>query len=138
MGRKKRSRRSKRKIDQKPFAPKVRTGQHVYRKRNEILRSMGYSSYGEYLASPLWKTIRTRILYRDRFTCYCCGERATQVHHKRYTKGSLSGENENQLEAICRDCHHLCEYTGTTKNTTRSATDKMRLLRYADVESKKG
>ena len=33
-----------------------------YKQRDEVLRSIGFQSYKEYLESDLWKSIRSRVL----------------------------------------------------------------------------
>ena len=42
-----------------------------------------------YLKSDEWKRKRHVVLKRDNWRCTCCGEPATQVHHKRYAKRNI-------------------------------------------------
>jgi len=39
-----------------------------------------------YLKSDAWRRKRYVVLKRDNWKCVYCGNRATQVHHKRYAK----------------------------------------------------
>lgn len=66
-------------------------------------------SYREYLASDLWKTIRARVLKRDNETC-CCGNRATQVHHREYSPAVMTGHNDAMLVSLCKPCHDWITY----------------------------
>jgi len=61
--------------------------------------------YNAYMLSPLWKTIRTRVLQRDKGLCLCCGYKASQVHHRNYSADVMSGRNIKPLASLCRKCH---------------------------------
>jgi 5-methylcytosine-specific restriction endonuclease McrA len=61
--------------------------------------------YDEYLKSPLWKTIRKRILDRDLHLCRDCGEKAQHVHHLSYAAQVMSGEDDSKLISLCVPCH---------------------------------
>lgn len=69
--------------------------------------------YERYLKSPLWKSIRNRVLAASVVDgeprCYCCGRRANQVHHRTYVLDVMAGLNDHGLVAICRDCHRFVE-----------------------------
>lgn len=90
----------------------------IYAERNTAVRSIGMSSYDEYLASPLWASIRSRIL--DGAECYACGHTPTQVHHSRYTKQTLIGRDDSNLFALCGVCHQWAH----SKNGKHLAPDK--------------
>lgn len=45
-----------------------------------------------YLKSDEWQRKRYVVLKRDNWKCVYCGNRATQVHHKRYTKKNIGKE----------------------------------------------
>jgi hypothetical protein len=64
------------------------------------------NGYDEYLASPLWKAIRARVLKSAAYKCACCPSRATEVHHRDYRPRVLRGEDDSPLVALCRNCHH--------------------------------
>lgn len=63
------------------------------------------SRYKEYLDSPIWKEIRSRVMKRDMSVCQCCHTKAEVVHHRDYKASTLSGETINSLIALCRPCH---------------------------------
>ncbi len=58
-----------------------------------------------YLKSDDWKRKRYVVLKRDHWKCVYCGQRATQVHHKRYAKRSIGKEPIKWLVAVCKTCH---------------------------------
>lgn len=58
-----------------------------------------------YLKSDNWKRKRYLVLKRDNWKCVYCGNRATQVHHKRYAKRNIGREPIEWLVAICKPCH---------------------------------
>lgn len=80
-----------------------------YARRNATLRGMGYTSYADYLASPLWKSIRKRVLSKAKYKCHICRGGATQVHHRSYSRDTLEGRWLSHMNAICRDCHRSGE-----------------------------
>lgn len=63
----------------------------AYNRRNKVLRGLGFASYEEYLASPLWAEISRRKLDSEGRRCYACGKTATQVHHGDYDRETLRG-----------------------------------------------
>ncbi len=72
------------------------------------LRSLGFASYEEYLASETWRLIRDRVFATKGRECRCCGKTATQIHHRSYDIRVLQGDNLKPLEPICLKCHdHL-------------------------------
>jgi len=58
-----------------------------------------------YLKSDAWKRKRYVVLKRDNWKCVYCGNRATQVHHKRYAKKNIGKEPIKWLVSICKPCH---------------------------------
>ena len=58
-----------------------------------------------YLKSEAWQKKRYVVLKRDNWQCVYCGERATQVHHKRYAKYNIGKEPIHRLESVCKSCH---------------------------------
>jgi hypothetical protein len=101
-----------------------------YSGRDDWLRLMGFQSYREYLASPLWSEVRKRVFYFKGRICYLCGKAATQVHHTRYHKNDLSGRKLKFLFPICGECHSEIEFDidgeGRKKLTLRGANFKFR------------
>lgn len=58
-----------------------------------------------YLKSDEWKRKRYVVLKRDNWRCVYCGNRATQVHHKRYAKRNIGKEPIEWLVSVCKPCH---------------------------------
>jgi hypothetical protein len=81
-----------------------------YRERDAILKEMGFTSYRAYLASPLWASIRERVMTRDRETCRLCPKPAAHVHHTRYDRATLEGRELKFLAAVCARCHRFVEF----------------------------
>ncbi len=81
-----------------------------YHIRNRILLRMGYRTYKDYLKSPLWSSIRLRVLNRDGRKCKLCGCRANLVHHQRYSPGTLKGDSIKDLLSLCQPCHKEHEF----------------------------
>jgi hypothetical protein len=80
-----------------------------YRYRNDNLRRMGFKSFRANLRSPLWASIRARVL-EIAPKCQCCFKRpARQVHHRAYDPATLKGESIGCLDALCARCHTLAE-----------------------------
>jgi len=58
-----------------------------------------------YLKSDEWQRKRYVVFKRDNWRCVYCGERATEVHHKRYAKRNIGKEPIEWLVSICKTCH---------------------------------
>lgn len=58
-----------------------------------------------YLKSDAWRRKRYVVLKRDKWKCVYCGEKATQVHHKRYAKKNIGREPIKWLVSVCKACH---------------------------------
>lgn len=98
--------------------------QRYYRMRDREVRLLGFDGYLQYLQSELWKTIRARVLARDKGVCLLCGEPATEVHHVRYTRETLRGDDDTRLASLCRSCHYTVEYTaGNVKRSVPEAEE---------------
>jgi hypothetical protein len=93
-------------------------GFSAYGDRNRFLLRIGYESYRKYLDSPLWASIRQRVLDRDGGLCWACNKPATQVHHQQYTAGNLTGENLHNMVSVCGGCHHNAEIDRERGKTT--------------------
>ncbi len=80
---------------------------NAYQRRDFRLREMGFSSYGQYLSSPIWYWIRQYVL---KGKCVRCKKNlATQLHHKNYKRDTLEGRDTTGLLPVCRDCHENAE-----------------------------
>lgn len=66
--------------------------------------------YREYLRSPEWQVIRSRILARDEERCLRCEGVANQVHHLSYARAVLDGYDDTLLVSLCGGCHHVVEF----------------------------
>jgi hypothetical protein len=94
-------RRGKRKIlDEKRF--------ERYADRQRLLGFLGYSTYGEYLKTDEWKTIRSRVLATNP-SCLMCSLPSQVVHHVKYWDTTLLGLDDRTLAALCHKCHELIE-----------------------------
>lgn len=71
------------------------------------IRSMGYSSYSEYLRSDHWLETKRRFraskLYKHK--CSACGNDQSPmfIHHKTYKR--IGRERLNDLIEVCGSCH---------------------------------
>ena len=71
-----------------------------------IKRKKRRKYYNEvYLKSDAWRRKRYVVLKRDNWLCLYCGEKATQVHHKRYAKKNIGREPIKWLQSVCKKCH---------------------------------
>lgn len=80
-----------------------------YGNRDSALLELGFADYRSYLTSDLWKSIRRRVMMRDRFSCRLCNAAAVVVHHHDYTKETLGGSSIENLYALCNQCHERLE-----------------------------
>lgn len=94
-----------------------------YEKRDRHLRALGFSSYQEYLRSPLWKELRRVAIDRAGGLCEVCGKRGRDVHHRSYARSALSGDT-NSLVFLCRDCHKAAEYTETGRKVNHMTANR--------------
>lgn len=103
----------KTRIDRK-YAKVRAKGGRTYISRFYALAILGYSSYGQYLKSPLWKRVRALVFRVKGHVCCVpgCPNRAVQVHHRRYTVADLLGEVLDYLWPICRQHHGQIEFDG--------------------------
>lgn len=58
-----------------------------------------------YLKPDAWKRKRYVVLKRDNWKCVYCGDRATQVHHRKYAR-NIGREPIKWLDSICENCHN--------------------------------
>jgi hypothetical protein len=106
-------RRDRKKVINSDSLPPANSGRRTrtYGGRLGLLRSIGFSSYNQYLASDLWAGIRQRVFDRYGRSCKVCGGSATQVHHLWYSRWCLLGEEISPLVPLCRTCHYQVEFT---------------------------
>ena len=84
----------------------------------------GFTSYKEYLNSPLWKEIRRKALQKRKHVCCGCGNRASQIHHSSYKEDVMLDEGR-YLYALCSDCHKYIEFNNGKKNSLEEANRKL-------------
>lgn len=95
----------------------------AYDARRESEHQLWWRGYQRFIQSPLWKTLRHRVITRADSMCEAClVERAQQVHHTRYPAvvllpemsprayeqavfASLNDQPLYELRAICYECH---------------------------------
>lgn len=89
-----------------------------YSERNIILQQMGFVNYSDYLASDLWKTIRSKAFSNKSNSCKLCGELAQLLHHLDYSRKVLEGHDMSRLVPLCHECHKKVEFNENgTKRT---------------------
>ena len=114
------------KIERIQNAPKTA----LLKRRQVILEDLGFKNYNQYLKSDLWKTIRERVLERDGRVCkgrahammlqLASPDEAAQftelhVHHYRYDRDTLLGENIDDLITLCSKCHGVRHDIGKSR-----------------------
>ena len=73
-----------------------------------VLAELGFRNYAEYLASPLWRSIRQRVYEAKGDDCQVCGvSRAVEINHERYDRNTLTGKTLKYLVPVCRHCHEV-------------------------------
>lgn len=82
----------------------------LFLERSNSLVELGFKTYQEYLISPFWKNIRTRVLKEAKDACRLCRRKAWQIHHVKYDLATMKGENIVTLVALCGECHKLIEF----------------------------
>lgn len=86
----------------------MNTTDNPYHERQASLRQLGFLNYEEYLASDLWRSIRSEVLVRSP-QCISCGAKSTQVHHSDYSLLTMRGELMDVLLSCCGRCHRRSE-----------------------------
>jgi hypothetical protein len=100
-----------------------------YQQLRESLDLLGFATYRDYLSSPLWKRIRERVLKRAKGKCQVCRvDDATQVHHREYDVGVMSGKTLAGLVACCATCHVVSEFSDGDKVDLAMANLRMERL----------
>ena len=88
------------------YQPELRE-KFIQKKADErhLRRGVGAKNYYNdiYLKSEEWKSKRENVLKRDNYTCVCCEDKATQVHHINYNH--VYQEKEKELISVCKNCH---------------------------------
>ncbi len=102
-----------------------------YASRNRVLAGMGFATYLEYLASPLWKSIRVDVFKLHGDKCLICKSPWQCVHHLSYGRDVLDGKDLGKLTPLCLECHYKVEFTaaGVKRSFESSQAEYDRLLR---------
>lgn len=92
--------------------------------RNSKLKSLGYKSYQDYLASFEWWAVKVEKLRRNPCCQKCSSLNDLQVHHISYKAiGKNIGQQMSHLMVLCGE-HHMKVHE-TTSGTFKTATRKM-------------
>jgi 5-methylcytosine-specific restriction endonuclease McrA len=83
------------------------------------------ADYADYLKSPLWRTIRRRVLKRDGNVCRRCGGKATRVHHRSYADEVMAGNDDRQLASICEGCHNVIHFDDNGQKCSPEETERL-------------
>lgn len=95
----------------------------------QILKSLGFATYKEYLLSDLWKQIRSGILGQG-INCRMCNNSPAQaVHHIFYSPENMNGTNTDGLIPICNSCHYKCEFDRRGKKRKHNRARQSSLAR---------
>lgn len=85
--------------------------------------------YNEYLETPKWKSLRSRVLSRAGNLCEgCLTETATEVHHVTYE--NVGEEFAWDLVAVCHVCHK--RFHDKKKKEQQEREERMESMRLAN------
>jgi len=100
--------------------------QEYEEERSKRLTNLREMSYSEYLKTEHWYSVRTRALKRANFRCQLCNAANTKlhVHHRTYINRGC--EQNNDVIALCEDCHrkfHNIENTAASADTAEATVE---------------
>lgn len=108
----------------------------TYRDRNRILAELGFPSYGVYLKSDLWASIRARVYAKigRNPKCSICPSPSEHLHHTHYSRQCLSGQSLYGIVPVCGRCHSAVEFDSKNQKRTlakaqRAYLDLKRMVR---------
>lgn len=90
----------------------------THAQRDEVLRTLGYASYDDYLAGDLWKSLRRRVFERDHYLCRLCDRGGYVVYYLSYSMKVLGGHDLGCLTTLCHKCHDVVEFSGGKRKRT--------------------
>lgn len=97
--------------------------------RSEILISLGFASYAEYLKSETWQRVRRVVFEMKGRRCCCCGKAANQIHHSSYTRRNLTGDSVNSIDLtmfpVCSECHYRIHFKGESFRKMKDARNSL-------------
>jgi hypothetical protein len=71
----------------------------------EAFPALGFQTYQDYLASPLWRRIKAEELLKAGRRCAACKSETGIVHHRDYRPRVLLGDDRSALVVLCEPCH---------------------------------
>jgi hypothetical protein len=101
-----------------------------------VLNAYGYQDYKQYLQSPLWKSIRDKVLSSHRFCACGCGLIADTVHHRTYSEENLLGKSLRGLIALNHECHYQSEFSNGRKVPLNMANGELKERKRKAVEER--
>lgn len=105
----------------------VASGRERRWRRDNLLRSLGYENYAEYIGSPQWSAVRRRYYAEREYKCALCPTAESLVlHHRTYDR--VGGEELDDLIPLCPPCHgfvHGLERDGYILTLDPEAVEKL-------------
>ena len=122
-------------IDMEEFSKQMAEVGEALKEREQLKKQRGWRDqvdplsldHNDYLKTKLWrKTIRPRVLLRDKYLCRRCSGKADIVHHISYDDDVLLGNNDDGLVSLCDGCHTVVHFASSGKGRTQ--TDQLAVL----------
>src|SRR6185312_10043229 len=95
------------------------------------------ASYKDYLASDLWKEVRSKVYRAKGGLCYLCGAQSDALHHNRYSRADLLGQTIKFINPICDECHKSIEFQDGKKVPLTKAARKFKRIRNSNRREKR-
>lgn len=71
-----------------------------------ISQTIKQMPYAEFLRTPYWNAVRSRVLQRDHYKCKVCNKGGKlNVHHSDYSIHGMEHDNLDLLITLCQPCH---------------------------------
>jgi hypothetical protein len=89
--------------------PKEQTYAETWTVRTQKLNDAGFSSYGDFLNSDFWDTVKQKQKEDDRphlRECYLCSSTDVELHHRTYKK-LTEKDALRDIRAYCRTHHQM-------------------------------
>lgn len=94
-----------------------------YSMRAESLKLLGFTSYKQYLSSPLWSKVKVEVLKKSQH-CFRCHRIAKTLHHASYDVETMAGRDHSRLFSICMGCHKRAEINSNNEKKTLLSANK--------------
>ena len=79
----------------------------------EYLMAVWSNNRDDYYYTEHWKTLRNKILKRDKYKCVlCASQNNLHIHHRIYEPGQ---EQISDLHTLCAKCHKLFSFSDIQK-----------------------